>query len=685
MTNADQTNSKLLKQEYGRFITFYSYKGGVGRSMALANVGVLLAQWGYDVLMIDWDLEAPGLENYFKGYLNITQIQQNKGLIDLLSLRSRSELDIESREWQSYMKSVDLDEYMTPLSLNTTGNLSLLTAGCRDQYYEQKVRQFDYSEFYKEKAGSRFIEDLREIWQRKYDFILIDSRTGFTASSRICTVHLPDIMLLMFTPNQQSFNGVKKVAANAVRDQESEVLYTRFRLRTLPVPCRIENAETTLQDIWMKKIADESEPMLQWLPRNPDNDTEFIIKPEQLVNHIKIPYRTYLAYDEMLTVIERGTLDPVDLGYVYETLAAILANDLKRIQLLNGSRDNFIKRAKGALVEDLQELEESHKSLVKQINLQSEEKQKSEEENLHLKKQTRRVTYITVLLSLILTGVIVFFVFLRESPIPTEQVKYELFIKAVKDTSSNYDKYSEVNIVSLYKSYYTLDSAHKVQSTQFKAIMDSNMRRILMNKVNALGDLLDRKSNKEAIGYFSKKVQLDELGGIMPDNLLTDTAYRRQLSLILPANPFSRNTNVVELSGDSIKFGLKYSFAQPTFPSKGKKINVNLTFNYDLKVMALLQLDPAKWERKGFDYLLHKNVDLAISCFDNSDLSEANYHNAFEISNILQVNRQALEDTASSQWPLVYKHIVDSCRWKMPIGVEKRLKVLGKIPVIYSK
>ena len=42
-------------------VTFYSYKGGVGRSMALANIAVLLAQRGMKVLMVDWDLEAPGL------------------------------------------------------------------------------------------------------------------------------------------------------------------------------------------------------------------------------------------------------------------------------------------------------------------------------------------------------------------------------------------------------------------------------------------------------------------------------------------------------------------------------------------------------------------------------------------------------------------------------------------------
>ena len=41
-------------------VTFYSYKGGVGRSMALANVAVLLARRGLKVLAVDWDLESAG-------------------------------------------------------------------------------------------------------------------------------------------------------------------------------------------------------------------------------------------------------------------------------------------------------------------------------------------------------------------------------------------------------------------------------------------------------------------------------------------------------------------------------------------------------------------------------------------------------------------------------------------------
>lgn len=64
-----------------KIITFYSYKGGVGRSMALANVAWLLAK-KYNVLVIDWDLEAPGIHKFF----NISKEHIEKGLIDIFMI-----------------------------------------------------------------------------------------------------------------------------------------------------------------------------------------------------------------------------------------------------------------------------------------------------------------------------------------------------------------------------------------------------------------------------------------------------------------------------------------------------------------------------------------------------------------------------------------------------------------------
>ena len=56
-----------MNSSLGTIVTFYSWKGGVGRTMALANVAIQLARKGHSVLAVDWDLEAPGLNRYFLG------------------------------------------------------------------------------------------------------------------------------------------------------------------------------------------------------------------------------------------------------------------------------------------------------------------------------------------------------------------------------------------------------------------------------------------------------------------------------------------------------------------------------------------------------------------------------------------------------------------------------------------
>jgi MinD-like ATPase involved in chromosome partitioning or flagellar assembly len=53
----------------GQVVTFYSYKGGTGRTMALANVAWILAANRRKVLVVDWDLESPGLHRFFAPFI----------------------------------------------------------------------------------------------------------------------------------------------------------------------------------------------------------------------------------------------------------------------------------------------------------------------------------------------------------------------------------------------------------------------------------------------------------------------------------------------------------------------------------------------------------------------------------------------------------------------------------------
>src|SRR5262245_35326108 len=93
----------------GVVVTFYSYKGGVGRSFALANSAVILAQWGLRVLAVDWDIEAPGLNHYFENFLT----KRSLGVIDFLAA-CRDGLPL---AWEKYIQPVELPDCRGTLAL----------------------------------------------------------------------------------------------------------------------------------------------------------------------------------------------------------------------------------------------------------------------------------------------------------------------------------------------------------------------------------------------------------------------------------------------------------------------------------------------------------------------------------------------------------------------------------------
>src|SRR4051794_21516163 len=180
---ADDEDAEVLAMT-GTVVTFYSYKGGVGRSSTLANVAVLLARWGYRVLAIDWDLEAPGLHYYFK---NVLPAEPAGGVIDL----AKDFLD--KTPPRSYELRLDVEE----------GTLALLAAGRFDAGYAERVQSIDWDKLYR-LGFAAYLEERRAEWTDAYDFVLIDSRTGISDTAGICTAHLPDRLVVVFTANDQN-------------------------------------------------------------------------------------------------------------------------------------------------------------------------------------------------------------------------------------------------------------------------------------------------------------------------------------------------------------------------------------------------------------------------------------------------------------------------------------------------
>lgn len=309
-----------------KIITFYSYKGGVGRSMALVNVAVLLSKWGKKVLMIDWDLEAPGLEFFFKGYLPDADWNKQKGLLEYLFAKQNKE-DV---NWQDSVLSFKTDISTVPLHL--------LVSGKANGDYTNMLRAFNVSEFYEKHDGGRIIENFRDELLKEYDYILVDSRTGVTDFGGICTVQMPDILVMLFTPTEQGLQGTIKIAKRVAELHKQQPL-DRYKLLICPVPSRIDaTAEFKTTRNWLERVAADLGFLYRdWMP-------ESLIGVDFL-EKIKIPYFPHFSYGEKIPVIEQGTGDPAGLGYAYENLAMLLMRGLDEIGEFTESREIYLARA----------------------------------------------------------------------------------------------------------------------------------------------------------------------------------------------------------------------------------------------------------------------------------------------------------------------------------------------------
>jgi cellulose biosynthesis protein BcsQ len=231
--------------------TFYSYKGGVGRSMALANVADALARKGLRVLMIDFDLEAPGLEQFFR--IDHDAARRHAGLLDLLLSYKQAMSMISSTAVGTASFRRLQEQFITPVygQLPAGGRLDLLTAGRRgnDQQlnlYALNLRTFDWEDFYFNWAGEAFFEWLRQtLLPDQYDIVLVDSRTGVTEMGGICAYQLADMIVLMCASNQQNLEGTQNVVKNFLSPEVQALRATR-PLQVVVVPSRVEQRDPVL-------------------------------------------------------------------------------------------------------------------------------------------------------------------------------------------------------------------------------------------------------------------------------------------------------------------------------------------------------------------------------------------------------------------------------------------------------
>ena len=191
-------------------VTFYSFKGGVGRTLAMMNCAAEFVQEGKKVLVVDFDLEAPGLDTFD---LSLPK-GRHFGVIDYVNRYLDEDV------------APEVDEFIHKGDFGSsgTGEIWIMPAGDRRKNYHENFNSISWRNLYDQRDGFLLLANLKAQWQDTLspDYVFIDSRTGHTDVSGICTRQLPNAVVVLFFPNKQNLLGLVPII-DRIRTEERNI------------------------------------------------------------------------------------------------------------------------------------------------------------------------------------------------------------------------------------------------------------------------------------------------------------------------------------------------------------------------------------------------------------------------------------------------------------------------------
>lgn len=238
-------------------VVFYGLKGGVGRSTALAMLAYRLARDGKRVLLIDFDLESPGLS----GLLLPPDRVATYGLVDWF---------VEDAVGQGGDALRDMVS-VSPLADNTQGSIRIVAAmGQSESAYLSKLARV-YADTPSLAGPQTFADRMLRITrlleeQERPDIVLIDSRAGLHDVAAIAISSLASVALLFATDAQQNWQGYRQLFKHW---QQRPAVLRQVRNRIVMVQAlfpesdQVERASRFVQNSWdlfRELVYDQLEP-----------------------------------------------------------------------------------------------------------------------------------------------------------------------------------------------------------------------------------------------------------------------------------------------------------------------------------------------------------------------------------------------------------------------------------------
>ena len=205
----DKNQKKSAISNDMKIVSFYSYKGGVGRTTALAASALELVRRGHSLVLIDFDIEAPGLASLFFSDAKGEEYYNVKGVVDFILDSNVKKFDNEYDLDDYYINIVDSDIIGTQ-----GGSLVIVPAGSISEdnasNYIEKISRLDFNLKAFSSDKSPIITLFKLIEKRfKPDFLFIDCRTGINDIGGLAITKLSDLVVMVFYGNLQNMLGLR--------------------------------------------------------------------------------------------------------------------------------------------------------------------------------------------------------------------------------------------------------------------------------------------------------------------------------------------------------------------------------------------------------------------------------------------------------------------------------------------
>ena len=195
--------SKISSRNYS-VICFYSYKGGVGRTTALLQVAYTLAAQGKNIVLIDFDIEAPSFHLLFKKWIDDPKYGIKYGLVDYLYERMAS---VDPEEYK-----IKITDVFTTIKVNETlnGNIYVVPATVKlTNQYIFKLAQLHSNIIFENEYVEEFIDALAS--RLKFNTVFIDTRTGINQWGAFPLLGFADQIVLVAYPNEENVEGLTNI------------------------------------------------------------------------------------------------------------------------------------------------------------------------------------------------------------------------------------------------------------------------------------------------------------------------------------------------------------------------------------------------------------------------------------------------------------------------------------------